>query len=297
MRKGAVFILLIGIFVVVASFATAQEVIINCSDESKVDWDENEIDIDSSRKMNGIGVGLISTSSMGVIVKGKGVVQREIAEIIVDASRVALSKQDAEETLALLIGDYTINISNATSTTAYITIDGESKVLEEDKIEQVKGLDVLLTEAESTGDSYSANFLVGDQHVTLTSDANPVEKKTIGNKTYLVELRTTSDSSASLRVSRCLTGEISFVQEQTPEEPANTTSEENTSEETETEKTDDNPTNESTRQVTVAEARAAALNASNTSKTQTEEIDDEEEKKEGFFHRIINAIKRFFGFD
>ena len=291
MRKGALslFIILISL-----AFASAKA---SCSDGSKVNFDQNEVDVGSAKTINGIGIGLTRTEE-------RVFYRRIIADLIIDARRVELSNNSNSEKIDLLGGSYTVSLGNVTETTAKIIIEGETKNLEEGTVDTIKGLFIMLSSAGLSNDALTsiAKLIVGTKQISLSNDLHPAEKISFGNTTYLVELTSASDSNAFITVSICKTGEILYENlANKTNEISNQTSNASVINETimnrSTDNEENNTENQSSKQVTVAEMqeRLRKLNESQSNETnESGAIIEKQGEKTGFFRRIWNWIKGLF---
>jgi len=287
-------VLIIFIFIVLTiSFVSAKALKTNCSDGSKVSWDEDEIDIHKSKRINGLGIAVVKTSNKAIITQ-QGVIPVGIADIFIDSTYLTLSSKQSSDEITLLLGKYTVSLSNTTSTTAKISINGESKDITVDEVTILKSLSVLLIEAESIDNSSTAKLIIGSQQLSLSSTDKVAEKISFSeNKTYLVELRSASDSNAIIRVSKCSKGEIQIEETVLPQQ--NQTINDTTSNLTEANNTEE----QNTTQVSVEEARERLRQIEKANKTKNQSDSktlENEPQKEDFFRRLINWIKRLLGF-
>ena len=269
---------------------------INCSDGGKVIWDQNEVEVGSSRIINGLGVGLTKAAENNVI-KNSNVMRRLMADLILDARRVELSNKSSSEEIEISTGKYTVSLDNSSSTTAKIIIEGESKEIEEGDVETIKNLFVMLGDLEESGeDAPKVKLIVGSKKLSLSSDEKPSEKETFDNRTYLVELISSSEgSNALIKVSTCNTGEIIEIKDAPQQTTPTNQTQNNTTLNTTVQSNQTNNGNESTKQVTVEEARERLkkLNETNSSNGTTVEKSD---SNYSFFRRVINWFKKLFGF-
>ena len=297
MKKEAIsLVLLISVIVIATSTSLVQAKPI-CSDNSSITWDVKEINIGSAKIINGISIGVIKTEE-------RVFYNKVIADLAMDARRVELSNKTFSQEVELLTGKHTVAFIKASDTKATIKIDDESKEIEEDSVETIKNLIVALLDAIETSDNetIAVKLLVGTNKISLTLQDVNTEKITINNNDYLIELTSASGSNAIVKVSRCTTGQIMEITEQKNEtktevninQTINNTQSNITLIENKTQDTE----NESTRQVTVVEIRERArkLQEENATKNESEKTDDNELKKISFLERIINWLKKLFGF-
>ncbi len=283
------------ILVLAISFASAR-INITCSDGSKVNFDQDEMDIGAAKTINGLGIGLARTE-LRVFYK------RVMAELLVDAKRVELSNKTSSEEISLFSGKYTVGFTQSSNSKAIIKVSDESKEMEEKDISTIKGIIVMLTESNDVIDneSIAVKLIAGIKQISLSNDLNPAEKAVFGNTTYLVELTSASESNAVITVSTCKTGEISYenlANKTTTTNP--TTSNETTATNTTTNNTINNATTseENSTQVTVAEIqeRLRKLNESQLDNESGAIIEGQDSsEKKGFFARLWNWIKGLFG--
>jgi len=281
MKKEGVLLLII-LFSI--SFTSAKTL---CSDNSKVFSDEGEIEMGSSKVINDLGIGLTKTEE-------RVFYKRIIADLLLDTRKIDLSNQTTSEIINLLSGPYTVAFGNATDTSAVISIDGESKNIEENEVETIKGLFVMVSNAEST-DGGKARVIMGAKKISLSNDQNPAEKSTFKNTTYLVELKSASQANAIVSVSFCKTGDITYESEIKNNSVSNQTQETinqtNTTNTTNNSKTEDVASDN--KQVTVEEAnRLLNKKLNNESDANIESLAQKAES--GFFRRLWNWFKGLF---
>ena len=291
MKKEAIFILLIILGISIVSARSS------CSDNSSVISDQNEIKIGSSKIISGLGIGITKTTETNLI-RSSNVIGRITADLIADTRRLELSNKSSFEEIELLTGKYTVSLSDAAPTKVKITIDGESKEMEEGIIETIKNLFVMLGNLEESGeDAPRVKLIIGSKQLFLSSDEKPSEKLIFGNITYLIELVSASESvNAVVKVSICKTGEIIYLID-TPQQTTltNQTSNNTASNETTT-NNESNTENESVKQVTVEEVRERLRKLNETQSNESSETTIEKSGPSyGFFKRIINWIKKLFG--
>lgn len=289
------------ILVLALSFASAR-INVTCSDGSKVNFDQNEMDIGAAKTINGLGIGLARTE-LRVFYK------RVMAELLVDAKRVELSNKTSSEEISLLSGKSTVSFTQSSDSKATIKISDESKEMEEKDIVTIKGIIVMLAESNNVIDNetIAVKLIAGSKQISLSNDLNPAEKATFGNTTYLVELTSASESNGVVTVSTCKTGEISYenlANKTTTTNPttSNATEATNTTTNNATinnETTTDENNTESSRQVTVAEIqeRLRKLNESQSDNESETIVEGQDSSgKKGFFARLWGWIKGLFGF-
>ena len=281
MKKEGVLLLII-LFSI--SFTSAKTL---CSDNSKVFSDEGEIEMGSSKVINDLGIGLTKTEE-------RVFYKRIIADLLLDTRKIDLSNQTTSEIINLLSGPYTVAFGNATDTSAVISIDGESKNIEENEVETIKGLFVMVSNAEST-DGGKARVIMGAKKISLSNDQNPAEKSTFKNTTYLVELKSASQANAIVSVSFCKTGDITYESEIKNNSVSNQTQE--TINQTNTTNTTNNSKTEDTipddKQVTVEEANRL-LNKKLNNESNTNIESPAQKAESGFFGRLWNWFKGLF---
>lgn len=279
------------IFIVTFVLIVSASVQLSCSDNSKLISDQNEITIGNYRIINELGVGVIKTS--------ESVFYKKItADLLIDAKRTTLLNRSSEnsslsETITLLSGDYTITLIKINSTSATIEVDGSSTSLSLLDTTEVKGIFVMLASMISDEEGSVVKLIAGSKKISLSNDQNSAEKIIIGNKTYVVELSAASDTNALIKVNKCATGEINLNIISETEQESNQTANQTKTKQTEEEriKEENERLNASTTQITVAEFNARKkLNISGN------ETLEKSEKIQGFFSRIWNWIKSWFGF-
>ncbi|MDO8509179.1 MAG: hypothetical protein Q7S27_05855 [Nanoarchaeota archaeon] len=263
-----------------------------CSDGTTPDSSDDELEIGLSKVINGLGIGLTKTEE-------RVFYKKVSADLIIDARRVDLSNSSSSQEIELLTGKYTVKFENSTDTNAQLSIDGESKTLEENEVETIKGLFVMVSNAEVT-EGGKVRAVVGAKQLTLSNTEKPEEKISFGNKTFVIELNTASTSNALLTVYKCLTGEISILtiqkNETNNETALNQSSQINqTAPVTNNESISENNSSGG-RQVTVEEANAIINNKSMNSSNNDTIIESQnpESNNPGFFSRLWNWVKGLF---
>ena len=198
-------ILLITILLLTIPAIAAAE--FECSDGSEVESDKKEVSTGNAKTINGLGIGLTQADEASVL-------KTLTAELIIDAEYVELTEADSSTEIELLKGTYTITLGNVTETTAEIGVDGTIKSIEKDEVETSSGLNIFLSEVDES--AQSANFIIGDDIIALSTNINPTEKVVTDNSTFIIEIKTASDIQASIEVNKCNTGDIQEIATPTP---------------------------------------------------------------------------------
>ncbi len=268
---------LIILIILICLYLVSASTQFSCSDNKNPSSDLNEIETGKVRAINELGIGVTKTTE-SVFYK------RVSAELLIDAKRSEVSNETPLETVELLSGNHTISFSKTNSTTTTILVDGESKDIGLKQTESAKGMYVMITDIEFVGTGAIIKFIIGTQQITLSNDQNPAQKVTFGNKSFIIEIDSASETGALIKVSKCLNSGINFEGEEASQEEKQVnrkpTPEIRTPE-----------PNESTIQVSVAEFNARKENQSLQTNQKTEKI-----KSIKFFSRIWNWIKNLFGF-
>jgi len=206
MEKREVLILeLVLAFVVLSSFVSAVYI---CSDGSQITRDSREIGEFTKKTIDDLGIAVIEAEETPAI-------NRIAAEIFVEAEKVSLSNETPSENIELAGTEYEVKLINATENMAKISIDGSSQEINEKEVTSLKGLRVVVVEADiQPVDQISAEVIVGVKKLDLSNSGNLSEIVTINGKNYSIELVTASDTSAEIGVSKCETGNIIKEQEQ-----------------------------------------------------------------------------------
>ncbi len=287
MKKRVYLVLVFFAFVLFLQTNSAKALEFNCTNESKVIWDEKEIKLYDSKYVNGMGIGLTYSAEMRAI-SGGSIVDRFVADLIIDAGQISFSAENSPEDLILKGGTYSIKVQNASETSAKITIGDEEKEIPENNLSVIGGLNVVLVSSDSTP---SVKILAGVKTLSLSSNEKAYEKFSFDSKAHFIEIKSASGSDALIRISKCESGDIDVVK--TIEEVTEETNEPNqtitNSSANETEER-----NESDRQVTVAEIRERNRLLQEANKTKNESQENNGEAKRGFFSRLISWIKRLF---
>jgi len=275
-----------------------------CSNDTEVSQSTKEVNTGSRRNVNGLG---IATSRADEI----SVYNRITADLIIDAEHLSLTNQTSPQEIELLIGEYTVNLIRTEASTATIDIDGSSEEITEGEIETIKGLEVALTKVEHSDniEEISAEILIGSQQLSLSNDENPSEKVIVEGKSFIIDLISASDSSATVRVSKCATGEIIEESSDETQEDTNVTDSPDNNQTTDINNTEGN--------ITEVDANdTEPIDANDTISNVTDKIDQNKEigeacqedlecesdscvsgqcEKPGFFKRILNWFKGLFG--
>jgi hypothetical protein len=203
----------ISLFILILAFPliSAQT---TCSDGNSVVSSQKEIEENSVKVIKGMGIGVIRAAEVPLF-------QRFTADLIIDAEHVSLSNETSTKELNLLAGNYDISLNDTSQSGVTIEVDGSSKSIEEDEVKRVGGLFVLLTEFEHSTETPNAKVIAGTDQFILSNDENPSEITNLDDDSYLIELFSASDNSASIKVSRCDDSDI--IEETTVEKPENQT--------------------------------------------------------------------------
>ncbi len=209
MKKGVMFLFLVLISFSFISAVSAVDV--SCSDGGNVSSDFKEVDIGEKKAINGLGIGVISADEVAVM-------NRFLAEIIIDAGKSTVSNSTYLDYVDLSDGQHTITFINATGENAFIDIDGSTGSLNLGDKATIGSFSVFLSEI--TGDSANpgVKILMGKSTASLSNYENPADKVTTSKGDYVVELYSASDGSATLKVYSCDAGNINIVGEEEPEE-------------------------------------------------------------------------------
>lgn len=288
--KKELFAPLVLIFIVTAISTSiiSASIQLSCSDNSKLMSDQNEITTGNYRVINNLGIGVTKTS--------ESVFYKKItADLLIDARRLMLSNKSSEtsassETISLLSGNYTITFVKTNSTSATIIVGGETISISRLEVNAVKDIFVMLTDITSENDNPTIKAIMGAKQLSLSNEKS-AEKIIIEDKTYVVELSSASETNAIIKVSKCASSEINFNIISETEQSSNQTTAKQTEEERI--KEENARLNESNIQISVAEFNARKRNQTlNNSNETARKI----EEKKGFFSRIWNWIKSWFGF-
>tara|TARA_Y100000310_G_scaffold345023_1_gene461241 strand:+ start:41 stop:874 length:834 start_codon:yes stop_codon:yes gene_type:complete len=186
-----------------------------CDDDSDLNKDRKEIREFDRKNINGIGIALLEADEFSAL---GGVA----AKIIVDAKKISLSNETPSEDLEISGSDHTITLINATNNYAKIKVDGSSDIVEEGDVDTIGGLKVILAKSDSGIGIGNVDVIVGIEEISLSSSASLFQLFKIKDKEYLAELKSASDTDATISVSKCNTGnlieEIDEVVEENVEE-------------------------------------------------------------------------------
>ncbi len=176
-----------------------------CSDGSGASRAQKEIGKYSAKNVNGLGIGVIDS-------REEAVFNRVSAELLVDAVEIEVSNESSDKKAELLSGSYDVKFENLTASGAKVKIGSSSGELEENELNSLGGLEVYLVDAKEDGGG-SAKLVVGKQKIFLRSDDVPAEKVSYGDDSFVVEIWIASDSGATILVWKCLSGDISILEE------------------------------------------------------------------------------------
>jgi len=277
MEKEIIFMLIL--FILISPVSAK----ISCSDGSQIIWDQDEIDVGSSKIIDDIGIGVAKAEE-------RVFYRRVSVELIVDARRVDLSNKTSSQDIEIITGKYNIGFTEASEEKAKIKVDGESKEIEEKSIETIKNLIIMLVDSKNIigQEAIVVKLIAGSKQISLSNDQHPSEKITFGNITYFIELSSASTSNAIIKVSKCKTGEIIEITEMINKTEDNSNALNITSVNETANNRANNTENESTKQVTVAEIRERLGKLNETSDGNASQ------EKLSFLRRIINWFKRLF---
>ncbi|MEK6820517.1 MAG: hypothetical protein AABX71_02280 [Nanoarchaeota archaeon] len=195
-----------------------------CSDGSELSTASKEISENNRASVNGLGIAVIKAEESAVLNKIE-------ADLLIGAEKVMLTNETRSEIVDIAGTEYNISLVNVTDTTAKIKIDGSTDEIVIGELDVLKGLEVLVVEAEkgSLGE-ISAEIIVGTDEVSLSNTEKPAEIITFDEKQYLLEISSASDIKAIIAVSKCKTGNITLISEEVEEKEENATEEENLTE-------------------------------------------------------------------
>ncbi len=204
-----------------------------CSNETSMLEDQEEIEVNERKTINGLGVGVIYSDEAKVTGK-------ITAKLLVDTKKVLLSNETFFEDIELLSGDHAVSLINLTDNTAEIKIDGSSKLINKEELDSIADLKVYFvgTEGTDSGGNSIAKVLIGISEIILDNKENSAKIVTINEADYLLELFSASDDNAIIKVKKCKAGKIIEVEEKIVEnitEENRTSSDNNTTIEEENE--------------------------------------------------------------
>ncbi len=264
------------ITIILLQFVSAKFI---CQNNEEVITDQDEVDINSARIINSLGIGVIETDEVGVLRKFD-------ATLLIDSAKVVISNQTSPQTIDLLTKSYIIGFVNSTSTTAKITVEGNSKEVEKETPIEIGGLTVFLVQTDSSEtDTPNAKLVVGTKQIFLSNYEKQYEKVEVANKTFFITLYSSSDSNAILTVSKCEKSHITEIADEPKEnEDVNIT-------ETNETNVEENVTQTNEREeVNVTEEQNITEN-NTENKTSGTSV---EEAKPSIFKRFWNWLKNLF---
>jgi hypothetical protein len=212
MKRGKLLLFLLTTFLLTSSIlATTFE----CSDGSELLEDRKEIDLEGTKSINSLRLGLTSSFESTAS-------NTFSADLIVDAQKFTLTDTEPSKDLELKKGDYTIKITNLTTNKATIDIDGDSEEIEEKDSSIIKSLFVYIIDFEGSypNNTATVNGLAGDEKITLDNEETYEIVKIEGTE-YAIELFSASDNNAITTIYKCAneTTKILDIPDLIPPEP------------------------------------------------------------------------------
>jgi len=211
----------------------AYAAIYECSDGSELIDDQDEIALKSRTTINGLGIGLTYSDETPAL-------NRYSANVVTDAQKFELSNETPSVEVELIDETITITITNLTSGTAKMTVDGSSQSVEEDSSETFGNFVVFLVETSGTYPGVSSLTGIVGREVVLISNEVPPKVVSVSGRDYLIDLFSASDTNAIVIVKKCSNQSAEILKvESTIINETNTT-------ETNNETSDVNETNQTT---------------------------------------------------
>ncbi len=177
-----------------------------CSDNSQIETDQGEINIEDKKSINRLGVGLIKSDETSVF-------NRFSAELIADAGKFTITDIINSTEVELKKGTYTVTLLNLTNNIAKIKINSNSGTVEKGYAETVNSMIVYLSDTDGTyPGTATVNGMVGVEKVSLTNDA-PAKVVSVNDVDYLLELYSASDTNAIIGVKTCKSGDLIKIED------------------------------------------------------------------------------------
>jgi|TARA_Y100000034_G_scaffold37435_2_gene46027 hypothetical protein len=212
MKRGKLLLFLLTTFLLTSSIlATTFE----CSDGSELLEDRKEIDLENTKSINNLRLGLTSSFETAAS-------NTFSADLIVDAQKFTLTDTNPSQNLELKKGEYTIKITNLTDSIVEIDIDGDSEEIQEKDSSIIKSLFVYITNFEGSypNNTATVNGIAGDKKITLDNEKT-YEIVKVEETDYAIELFSASDTNAIVNIYKCAneTTKILDIPDLIPPEP------------------------------------------------------------------------------
>ena len=204
MKKEALLLL---IFILTITIASATY---ECSNSSEMTTDQEEININQRKSVNGLGIAVTYADEVAAI-------GRITAELLINAQKVLLSNSTLSEEVKLLSKDYTVTLINASDSTASIDVEGDTESLEEGETATIEDAKVYLINAADSSGSEETELIIATNQLSLDNNENQEKLITIDTE-YLIELFSASDSNAIIIVKKCTSGEFVEISDTLPPE-------------------------------------------------------------------------------
>ena len=172
-----------------------------CSDNSSINTDLKEIKEGEIKSIIGLKIGVCDSSESSI--------QKWVeSTLFIDSNLVTLQNSSESQGIELKQANSTITYSNATTTTAIITLGGSTEELEIGDCSSLGGFNVMINRIEGTGSTAIIDILVGYAKKTLNTKLNNSETVTINSKQYGVTLIGGSSDESAVKISNCRTGDL-----------------------------------------------------------------------------------------
>jgi len=132
-----------------------------------------------------------------------------VADILVDSKQITLTNTSSSQEIELLSGNYDIELINISNNKAWIEVEGNKDEIELNELEKVDGLEVypLNIEGVYPGEDANLKLLVGYKQFFIYPN-NPTGNITISKINYLIEVSSSSNNDAFIKVNKCENGTI-----------------------------------------------------------------------------------------
>jgi len=308
MKKLVIFLFL-AIFMVNSALAAEY----GCTNDSIYSSKTRDIKVGDQGKVNGINIAVTYADEAAIV-------DRMAADILVDSEKLTVSNDTNSTEVELIDGVYHVSLVSGTADAATIKVGSSSEEIEEDEIATIAGLKVFLTSVTlSSSQVPTADILVGAEELSLSKPDSLEELLEVDEKKHLFKLVFASDSSASIMVGQCNTGDVILIAEDPVESEENSTK--NNETETDSNETEidlnetETPSNETTNETMEPPSEESEQNDTTSNETESSigtnlkaldascSNDSECEsgncksdicQRKGFFSRIISWFKGLF---
>lgn len=154
--------------------------------------ERKNLEIGETDSINGLNLGIISTNN-----------EPRAADLLIDARSFSLTEQINSTEIGLKKGDYNLSLVSLGGNIVNISVENDSVNLIAGDLKSVNGLQMFLESSEGAYPGTAAvNGIIGAERLELLGGILS-EIIFVDNKDYLVELMSSSDTNAIIRVRKC----------------------------------------------------------------------------------------------